>query len=38
MESYGDAKGRIIWVNEGFTRMTGYTLDEALTRVAAARR
>ncbi|MFO1265009.1 MAG: PAS domain S-box protein [Rhodoferax sp.] len=25
----GDAKGRIIWVNEGFTRMTGYTLDEA---------
>ncbi len=25
----GDAQGRISWVNEGFTRMTGYTLDEA---------
>ena len=23
-----DAKGRIEWVNEGFTRLSGYTLDE----------
>ena len=26
----GDAQCRITWVNEGFTRMTGYTLEEAL--------
>ena len=25
-----DAKGRIVWVNTGFTRLTEYTLDEAL--------
>lgn len=25
-----DAQGRIEWVNEGFTRLSGYTLDEAL--------
>jgi PAS domain S-box-containing protein len=25
----GDAQGRIAWVNEGFTRMTGYSLEEA---------
>lgn len=24
-----DAKGRIEWINEGFTRITGYPLDEA---------
>ncbi|MFM9957901.1 MAG: CHASE domain-containing protein [Phycisphaerales bacterium] len=24
-----DANRRIVWVNEGFTRITGYTLDEA---------
>ncbi|MGM0824941.1 MAG: sensor domain-containing phosphodiesterase [Pseudomonadota bacterium] len=24
-----DAKGRIEWVNEGFTRLSGYTLDDA---------
>ena len=23
-----DAKGRVEWVNEGFTRLTGYTLDD----------
>ena len=23
-----DAEGRAEWVNEGFTRLTGYTLDE----------
>ncbi len=23
-----DAKGRLEWINEGFTRITGYTLDE----------
>jgi PAS domain S-box-containing protein len=25
-----DAQGRIYWVNQGFTRITGYTLEEAL--------
>ncbi len=28
-----DAKARIIWVNEGFTRITGYTLEECKGRV-----
>ena len=28
-----DAKRRILWVNEGFTRITGYTLDEVVGRV-----
>ena len=28
-----DAAGRIEWVNEGFTRLTGYTLPEVLGRV-----
>ena len=27
-----DAKGRIEWVNEGFTRITGYVLEEAIGR------
>ncbi|MEM6690935.1 MAG: PAS domain S-box protein, partial [Planctomycetota bacterium] len=27
-----DADGSIEWVNEGFTRMTGYTLDEVINR------
>ncbi|MGB4361069.1 MAG: ATP-binding protein [Rhodoferax sp.] len=27
-----DADGRVEWVNEGFTRITGYTLDEVLGR------
>jgi PAS domain S-box-containing protein len=27
-----DADGRIEWVNEGFTRITGYTLDEVIGR------
>ncbi|HYI01518.1 PAS domain S-box protein [Hyalangium sp.] len=27
-----DAQGRIEWVNEGFTRITGYTLEEAVGR------
>lgn len=27
-----DVQGRITWVNEGFTRLTGYTLTEALGR------
>ena len=27
-----DAAGRIVWVNEGFTRITGYTLSEVLGR------
>ena len=31
-----DAKGRIEWVNEGFTRMTGYSLDEAVGKTPAA--
>ena len=25
-----DAKGKVVWVNAGFTRMTGYTLEEML--------
>lgn len=25
-----DAEGRVVWVNEGFTRITGYTLSEML--------
>lgn len=29
-----DTAGRITWVNEGFTTITGYTLDEALGRTA----
>ena len=29
-----DPEGRIIWVNEGFTRTTGYTAEEALGRSA----
>jgi len=28
-----DAQGRITWTNEGFTRITGYTLEEALGKV-----
>ncbi len=24
-----DAKGKVVWINEGFTRLFGYTLDEA---------
>ena len=31
-----DADMRIEWVNESFTRMTGYTLDEALGKTARA--
>jgi PAS domain S-box-containing protein len=31
-----DAVGRVIWVNEGFTRLTGYTLDEVLGRTAGS--
>ncbi|MDO9283396.1 MAG: PAS-domain containing protein [Aquabacterium sp.] len=30
-----DAQRRIEWVNEGFTRLTGYRLDEAVGRLAA---
>ncbi len=25
-----DAKGKVVWVNAGFTRLTGYTLEETL--------
>jgi len=28
-----DAKGRITWTNEGFTKITGYTLEEVLGKV-----
>ncbi|QOV89764.1 bifunctional diguanylate cyclase/phosphodiesterase [Humisphaera borealis] len=28
-----DAEGRITWVNEGFTKITGYTLEEVLGKV-----
>ena len=31
-----DAKGYMIWVNAGFTRLTGYTLDEAIGRKPGA--
>ncbi|WPZ32370.1 ATP-binding protein [Thalassobaculum sp. OXR-137] len=31
-----DGDGRIEWVNEGFTRTTGYTLEEALGRTPGA--
>lgn len=30
-----DAHGRIEWVNDGFTRMVGYTLEEAVGRMPA---
>ena len=28
----GDAQGRVVYVNRGFTRLTGYTLEEAIGR------